>query len=47
MLAFNLLRMPDPETYKEYSTHFAPLPQQYGMRMVAAAKPKDLFKCFF
>ena len=36
MLAFNLLRTPDPEAYKAYSAHFSPLPERYGMRFVVA-----------
>ena len=36
MLAFNLIRIPDPPAYKAYSSHFAELPERYGMRFVAA-----------
>lgn len=37
MLAFNLIRMPDPDLYKQYSTHFAALPDRYGMKFVEVA----------
>ena len=36
MLAFNLLRTPNPEAYAAYSKHFAPLPERYGMRFISA-----------
>lgn len=38
MLAFNLIRYPQPEpaAYRAYAQHFAPLPARYGMRLVAA-----------
>eukprot|EP01047_Picozoa_sp_COSAG01_P125899 COSAG01_NODE_54993_length_328_cov_0.895197_1_plen_57_part_01 len=35
--AFNLIRMPDRAAYQEYSSHFAELPQRYGMKFVEVA----------
>ena len=37
MLAFNLIRTPDPDAYKRYSSHFGPLTERYGMRFVEVA----------
>ena len=37
MLAFNLIRTPEPEGYRAYSSHFRHLPDEYGMRFVEAA----------
>ena len=37
MLAFNLIRTPDPNEYKRYSSHFGPLTERYGMRFVEVA----------
>ena len=31
------IRMPDPDLYKQYSTHFAALPDRYGMKFVEVA----------
>ena len=48
MLAFNLIRTPDPAGYKAYSSHFAPLPERYGMRFVEAAMldgPSSIMIC--
>ena len=35
MYAFNLLRIPDTDAYKSYSSHFSTLPERYGMRAAA------------
>ena len=37
MLAFNLIRTPEPHKYKAYSSYFAHLPDEYGMGFVEAA----------
>ena len=37
MLAFNLIRTPDPGAYERYSSHFGPLTERYGMRFVEVA----------
>ena len=37
MLAFNLIRTPDPGAYERYSSHFGPLTERYGMRLVEVA----------
>lgn len=41
MLAFNLIRTPEPHRYKAYSSFFAHLPDEYGMRFVEAAGLKS------
>jgi len=47
MVAFNLIRIPDPAAYKEFSSHFAGLPERYGMRFmsVAALDPDPAVSC--
>ena len=37
MLAFNLIRTPDPGAYERYSSHFGPLTERYGMRFFEVA----------
>ena len=37
MLAFNLIRTPDPGAYKRYSSHFGPLTERHGMRFIEVA----------
>jgi hypothetical protein len=37
MLAFNMLRIPDADAYKQYSAHFSHFGTDYGMRFIEVA----------